>query len=50
MKASHFTILFSVLMIAFLLPHFIGEEKRLVALLNQLAPTPELDGSFGGRS
>ena len=26
MKASHFTILFSVLMIAFLLPHFIGEE------------------------
>ncbi|MEV4349601.1 hemerythrin domain-containing protein [Actinoplanes sp. NPDC049596] len=30
--------------------HFIGEEKRLVALLNQLAPSPELDGSFGGRS
>ncbi|WP_245923498.1 hemerythrin domain-containing protein [Paractinoplanes atraurantiacus] len=27
--------------------HFIGEEKRLVALLNALAPTPRLDGGFG---
>ncbi|MFF5078829.1 hemerythrin domain-containing protein [Actinoplanes sp. NPDC000266] len=30
--------------------HFIGEEKRLVALLNALAPAPQLDGGFGGRS
>ncbi|XVV10449.1 hemerythrin domain-containing protein [Actinoplanes sp. CA-131856] len=30
--------------------HFIGEEKRLVALLNALEPTPQLDGGFGERS
>ncbi|XVU23245.1 hemerythrin domain-containing protein [Actinoplanes sp. CA-054009] len=30
--------------------HFIGEEKRLVALLNALDPDPRLDGGFGARS
>lgn len=37
MKASHFTILFSVLMIAFLLPHFIGEEITTEASRKQEA-------------